>query len=236
MDTKALRQKILDLAIHGHLLPQDPNDEPAIELLKRINPKVEVSYDEKLPKGWCLCKFKDIFQITMGQSPDGKSLNEKGEGLIFYQGCTDFGFRYPKIRVYTTGSHRIATSNSILFSVRAPVGYINIANKECCIGRGIAAIKSKGKNDSFLFYAMKSLNKLYESYNGEGTIFGSINKNTLARTKIVVPSNNIIASFNECVSTFDCRIKNLSEENRHLSSLRDTLLPRLMSGEIEIPE
>jgi type I restriction enzyme, S subunit len=67
MDTKALRQKILDLAIHGHLLPQDPNDEPAIELLKRINPKAEVSYDEKLPKGWVSAPMQILCSLIDGE-------------------------------------------------------------------------------------------------------------------------------------------------------------------------
>lgn len=129
-----------------------------------------------IPEGWKVGTLADIAEITMGQSPAGNSLNENREGMIFYQGSSDFGFRFPSIRVFTTEPKRLAVANSVLFSVRAPVGDINVAKEECCIGRGVASIKSKYGHDSYLFYTMKSLHKLFDSFDGEGTVFGSINK------------------------------------------------------------
>lgn len=128
-----------------------------------------------IPEGWKVGTLADIAEITMGQSPAGNSLNENREGMIFYQGSSDFGFRFPSIRVFTTEPKRLAVANSVLFSVRAPVGDINVAKEECCIGRGVASIKSKYGHDSYLFYTMKSLHKLFDSFDGEGTVFGSIN-------------------------------------------------------------
>lgn len=189
-----------------------------------------------IPEGWKVGTLEDIAEITMGQSPAGNSLNENREGMIFYQGSSDFGFRFPSIRVFTTEPKRLAVANSVLFSVRAPVGDINVAKEECCIGRGVASIKSKYGHDSYLFYAMKSLHKLFDSFDGEGTVFGSINKKTLSAIQILLPSDGIVEQFNNIASSFDNRIRSLSEENSRLSLLRDTLLPRLMSGEIEIPE
>ena len=189
-----------------------------------------------IPEGWKVGTLEDIAEITMGQSPAGNSLNENREGMIFYQGSSDFGFRFPSIRVFTTDPKRLAVANSVLFSVRAPVGDINVAKEECCIGRGVASIKSKYGHDSYLFYAMKSLHKLFDSFDGEGTVFGSINKKTLSAIQILLPSDGIVEQFNDIASSFDDRIRSLSDENSRLSLLRDTLLPRLMSGELEVPE
>ena len=189
-----------------------------------------------IPEGWKVGTLEDIAEITMGQSPAGNSLNENGEGMIFYQGSSDFGFRFPSIRVFTTEPKRLAVANSVLFSVRAPVGDINVAKEECCIGRGVASIKSKYGHDSYLFYTMKSLHKLFDSFDGEGTVFGSINKKTLSTIQILLPSDGIVEQFNNIASSFDNRIRSLSDESSRLSLLRDTLLPRLMSGELEVPE
>ena len=189
-----------------------------------------------IPEGWKVGRLEDIAEITMGQSPAGNSLNENREGMMFYQGSSDFGFRFPSIRVFTTEPKRLAVANSVLFSVRAPVGDINVAKEECCIGRGVASIKSKSSHDSYLFYTMKSLHKLFDSFDGEGTVFGSINKKTLSAIQILLPSEGIVEQFNDVASSFDNRIRCLSEESSRLSLLRDTLLPRLMSGEIEVPE
>ena len=189
-----------------------------------------------IPEGWRVGRLEDIAEITMGQSPAGNSLNENREGMIFYQGSSDFGFRFPSIRVFTTEPKRLAVTNSVLFSVRAPVGDINVAKEECCIGRGVASIKSKYGYDSYLFYTMKSLHKLFDSFDGEGTVFGSINKKTLSAIQILLPSDGIVEQFNNIASSFDNRIRSLSDESSRLSLLRDTLLPRLMSGELEVPE
>ena len=189
-----------------------------------------------IPEGWKVGGLDEIADITMGQSPAGNSLNEKGEGMIFYQGSSDFGFRFPSIRVFTTEPKRLAVVNSVLFSVRAPVGDINVTKEECCIGRGVASIKSKYGHDSYLFYTMKSLHKLFDSFDGEGTVFGSINKKTLSTIQILLPSDGIVEQFNNIASSFDNRIRSLSDESSRLSLLRDTLLPCLMSGELEVPE
>lgn len=189
-----------------------------------------------IPEGWKVGTLGDIAEITMGQSPAGNSLNENREGMIFYQGSSDFGFRFPSIRVFTTEPKRLAVANSVLFSVRAPVGDINVAKEECCIGRGVASIKSKYGHDSYLFYTMKSLHKLFDSFDGEGTVFGSINKKKLSTIQILLPSDGIVEQFNNIASSFDNRIRSLSDESSRLSLLRDTLLPRLMSGELEVPE
>ena len=94
----------------------------------------------------------------MGQSPDGISYNENGDGITFYQGCTDFGTRFPSVRLYTTAPTRLAEFGDILLSVRAPVGKINFADKQCCIGRGLATLNSKIGSITYLYYILKNQN------------------------------------------------------------------------------
>jgi type I restriction enzyme S subunit len=178
--------------------------------------------------------LSDIANITMGQSPDGSSYNENRMGTVFYQGRAEFGFRFPTRRLYTTEPKRMAYYNDILMSVRAPVGDINVAYEECCIGRGLAAIQSKNNNPSFLLYTMFNLKKDLNIFNGEGTIFGSINKDSLNSLKICIPSDAEINKFEQIVEPMDKRIEINCLENERLTQLRDTLLPKLMNGEIDV--
>ena len=95
----------------------------------------------EIPEGWECKELSEIADITMGQSPSGDSYNDDKEGEIFFQGSTDFGWRFPTIRQYTTEPKRMAKIGDILLSVRAPVGTLNISDTECCIGRGLAALR-----------------------------------------------------------------------------------------------
>ena len=187
-----------------------------------------------IPQGWKVGTLGDIANIIMGQSPAGSSYNERGNGVIFYQGRTEFGFRFPNVRLYTTMPKRYAEPMSILLSVRAPVGDINVAIEKCCIGRGLASISSKRGLHSFLLYLVKSLKNRLEVFNGEGTVFGSINKNTLTQFKIIIPPIEMQEKFNEIIQRHDCMVLELHKEIINLSTQRDTLLPKLMSGEIKL--
>ena len=189
-----------------------------------------------IPKGWRVGKLSDIADVTMGQSPSGESYNENGIGEIFYQGRTEFGDRFPSIRLYTTAPNRMAESNSILLSVRAPVGDINVALQKCCIGRGLASINAIDNYYSFVFYTVKSMKKDFDVYNGEGTVFGSINKDSLNNMSVIIPTDDIKSNFENIVSKLDNEYRLNHSEIVNLSNLRDTLLPRLISGELKINE
>ena len=188
-----------------------------------------------IPKGWKLGTLGDIANITMGQSPKGSTYNEFGKGVIFYQGRTDFGRRYPVVRQYTIEPKRMAYKGDCLLSVRAPVGDLNIAIDDCCIGRGLAALKSKEGANSYLFYQLENLKNQFKVYDGEGTVFGSISKNDLHDILIIVPPSKLIKAFQKQIEEIDNLINLNFQENQILSSLRDTLLPKLMSGEIRVP-
>lgn len=178
--------------------------------------------------------LQDIAEITMGLSPDGSSYNEKQLGIIFFQGRAEFSDRFPKIRLYTSQPKRMAMRNDILMSVRAPVGDINIAHHDCCIGRRLASIRSKYNHQSFLFYTMLNLKKYLDRFNSEGTVFGAISKDALNTIPIDIPSEGKIKHFEQIASPIDTCILNNYKEICCLESLRDTLLPKLMSGEIDV--
>jgi len=180
--------------------------------------------------------LSDIATITMGQSPSGSSYNEDGIGEVFYQGRAEFGFRFPTPRLFTTEPKRIAEANDVLLSVRAPVGDLNVAYERCCIGRGLGAIHSKDGNSSFVLYTMFALRPQLDVFNGEGTVFGSINRDALSAMPIEIPSTDKIADFEAIVKPMDQLIRSNYEEICRLESLRDSLLPKLMSGEIDVSD
>ena len=178
--------------------------------------------------------LSDIAVITMGQSPSGSSYNEDGVGEVFYQGRAEFGFRFPKRRLFTTEPKRIAEAGDVLLSVRAPVGDLNIAYERCCIGRGLGAIHSKTDHSSFVLYTMFALRSQLDVFNGEGTVFGSINRDALNAIPIDIPPVTEIDQFEVVAHPIDELIRANYEENCRLEAIRDSLLPKLMSGEIDI--
>ena len=130
----------------------------------------------KIPKGWRVGTIGEDFRLRMGQSPPGETYNEDGDGLAFFQGKTDFGFRYPSKRMYCTAPTRLADRGDTLVSVRAPVGAINMASEKCCVGRGVAALRHKSGSRSFTFYAVHAQKEAFEQFEAEGTVFGSIGR------------------------------------------------------------
>jgi type I restriction enzyme S subunit len=190
----------------------------------------------EIPEGWEVKSLSDIANITMGQSPSGESYNENGEGIVFYQGSTDFGIRFPSVRQYTTQPTRFAKQGDILLSVRAPVGTFNIAGTDCCIGRGLAAINSKNNSICYLYQQIRSLKYVFDRRNVDGTTFGSITKDDLFSLNIILPNKEILLSYQEKIYPFFEKQNSIQQENQHLASLRDWLLPMLMNGQVGFKE
>ena len=189
-----------------------------------------------IPKGWGVQRLSEVFDIVMGQSPPGETYNVNGEGLAFFQGRADFGFRYPMPRVYCTAPTRLARNGSTLLSVRAPVGDVNIATEDCCIGRGVASLRHKRNCLSFGYYLLQNMRPRLDNFNSEGTVFGAINKASLQGLQIITPSDRVLDFAEPTLSRIDRQIKNNSEQSQTLTQLRDTLLPRLISGRLRVPE
>ena len=207
-----------------------------IRINRQLNDYLEQLVDGKFQELFGGLNFNatlsDVAEITMGQSPAGSSYNEEGAGIIFYQGRGEFGWRFPKRRLYTTEPKRLACEGDVLMSVRAPVGDLNVAFENCCIGRGLAAIHSE--TPSFALYLMRFLKPQLEAYNGEGTVFGSINGKALKSLEVALPSHNEVMQFESFAAPIDALIRSNENETRKLNNLRNYLLPKLMSGEIDV--
>ena len=215
-----------------------------IDLLHRQNATLEKMAEtlfrqwfvEEAKEEWGTGKLGDEFDLTMGASPPGESYNEEGFGIPMYQGNADFGFRFPTNRVFTTDPKRFAEKYDTLVSVRAPVGEQNMANERCCIGRGVAAFRFKKDNSfyTYTYYKMKSLINDIKQFNETGTVFGSISKSDFENIEIVIPDKISIHKFQNEANPIDDKITTNTIQVRTLTALRDTLLPKLMSGKVRV--
>jgi type I restriction enzyme S subunit len=215
-----------------------------IDLLHRQNKTLEAMAEtlfrqwfvEEADEGWEEGKLADEFVFTMGQSPSGNSFNEDGIGIPMYQGNADFGFRFPTERVYTTEPTRFAEPMDVLISVRAPVGAQNMALTRCCIGRGVSAFRYRKKPTyyTYTFYKLRSLMTEIKQFNDEGTIFGSIGKTDFEGIEIIKPPYSVIQSFEQEVGPINQKVIENCHQIRSLEKIRDTLLPKLMSGEVRV--
>lgn len=215
-----------------------------IDLLHRQNVTLEKMAEtlfrqwflEEADEDWEEGKLGYEFDFTMGQSPPGKTYNEEQIGTPMYQGNADFGFRFPTNRIFTTEPKRFAEKHDTLISVRAPVGAQNMANEKCCIGRGVAAFRYKRDNSfySYTYYKLKSSMDEIKQFNEAGTVFGSISKSDFENIDIVIPPKKLIEKFQIAVKPIDLKIFENQQQIQTLTHFRDTLSPKLMSGEVRV--
>ena len=189
--------------------------------------------DDGVPEGWEKKKLHEIAEVVMGSSPKSEFYNNDKQGLPFHQGVGSYGTRFVDDNVYSTSITRLAEPNSILFSVRAPVGRLNITKNKIIIGRGLAAMNHKDGFQSFLFYMLKE-RFFMDNIIGNGSIFASISKVELLDQEFIVPPMKTIKAFESLASKLDKKIQGVDTQLRLLTEARDRLLPKLMSGEIEI--
>jgi type I restriction enzyme S subunit len=188
----------------------------------------------KIPKGWEVKRLEDFVELTMGQSPKSEFYNDNNEGLPFHQGVSDYGVRFPLDKTYSTSGNRFALEGDVLFSVRAPVGRLNIAKNKIILGRGLASMRMREHNN-FLFYALKS-KFTSEDIIGSGTVFNSVNKTDLQNLEFVIPSNSTLIAFKNIIEPLDSNYSLYSLEIDTLTTLRDTLLPKLISGDVRVKD
>lgn len=182
-----------------------------------------INNQEIIPKGWYITTLGEIAEIIMGQSPTGDSYNFNNDGLPFYQGITDFNDKYVDIKTYTNKPIKIIEKNTILFSVRAPVGKVNITKHKACIGRGNAGLIMKNNIQEFLFYLLKYNEKRFISIS-TGSVFESISGIELKKVPILIPtSKDEQKEIADILSSFDDKIEVLREENKTLEAIAQTI-------------
>ena len=200
---KQAKSKVLEMAIRGELVPQNPDDEPASVLLERIKKEQKSSkskgkntahnthYEEELPfdipENWAWCRLGEVCEIIMGQSPKSENISKKGK-LEFHQGKIFFTSKYiQSSESYTNEITKIAPKNSVLICVRAPVGEVNITNRKLCIGRGLCSIVPlQEMSEIFVYYWTKILKEKFIQ-KATGSTFASISIDIIRNEIIPLP-------------------------------------------------
>lgn len=198
-------------------------------------PRTQTTND--LPRGWEAKRLDEVAKVTMGQSPPGSSYNTSGSGVPFFQGKAEFGLKHPTIRKWTTAGTKFADAGDILMSVRAPVGPTNIADVDCSIGRGLAAIKSDPKQvlQTYLVWYLKYIQSAIES-RGKGSTFDAISGNELRETLLSVPpievQKRIVETLEEHLYRLDRTAETLNEVENAAKTLRRSLLNAAFTGQL----
>jgi type I restriction enzyme S subunit len=221
MTPEQLKASILQYAIQGKLVEQRPEEGTGEELYQRIQtekqrlikegktkkekPFTTISDDEFLfdiPDTWKWVRLGDVFNLIMGQSPDGKSVSENSDGMEFHQGKVYFGKDYiQKSPQTTTAPTKLAEPNSVLLCVRAPVGIVNITDRELCIGRGLCdVIPLAGMNERFTLYLLRCFKDIFIK-KATGTTFVAITGETVKNQVVPLPplaeQDRIVAKLEE---------------------------------------
>ena len=173
-------------------------------------------------------ELKSIVNIIMGQSPKSEFYNKNYEGMPFLQGNKTFGDMYPSFELYTTSIKKVAKKGAVLMSVRAPVGDLNMAHEDICIGRGLCSLEMKNGDNEFLYYLLKAnVSRLIN--NGSGTIFKSINKNDIESFQLFIPKNfkdqEMILNI---LSKIDNKIEICKEINKNLFNIIDIIFNKFV--------
>ncbi len=179
-----------------------------------------------------LKNLKDVCEIIMGQSPPGNSYNENGEGTPFFQGKAEFTEKYPIVKKWTTQPTKIALPNSVLMSVRAPVGSVNLCNIKCCIGRGLASIVPKNEVNLQYLYSWFRLNEQNISDIGIGSTFKAISSTQLANLKIPLPPFALQQKFASIVEHIEKLKEKQKKSKEKIDEMFSALMQRAFKGEL----
>ncbi|MDA0525729.1 restriction endonuclease subunit S [Methanococcoides alaskense] len=188
--------------------------------------------DEKV--GWIETELSQMAEIIMGQSPPSSTYNKNGIGLPFFQGKAEFTELHPVVSKWCSKPKKLAETNDILISVRAPVGTTNIANQNCCIGRGLAAIRYSYCN-KYLFYFLRLIEKELDK-KGTGTTFkaisGAVLKSEIIPLSPLPEQRAIVSKIEQLFSELDNGIANLKLTQQQLKVYRQAVLKKAFEGEL----
>jgi len=188
-----------------------------------------------VPEGWGRETLAACAIVTMGQSPSSEFYNDKANGLPFHQGVTNFGQHFPSHKMFCSSEGRLAEAGDILVSVRAPVGRINLSPSRLVIGRGLCAVRSRTGQQTFLLHRLFETFKEEDSM-GNGAIFKAVSKQEVLGLPFLVPPAPLVVAFEKKASPIWSLVRNLTHQNENLRATRDLLLPKLISGELDVSE
>lgn len=188
-----------------------------------------------IPKGWEVVKLQDIGNLTMGLSPKSESYNAIGEGTPLLNGAADFYGGLIKATKYTTKETRVCKKNDLVFCIRATIGNITFADKEYCLGRGVASIESKKSLYVGIIYMNLSRSIERLKAQATGSVILGLSKPDINDMKLILPTKEILNKYSDIFKNAFDKKHILELENDKLINLRNTLLPKLMSGEIRVP-
>ena len=263
IDTQSLRTKILDLAMRGQLTEQLPEDGTAEELyqqiqaekqalikagkIKKEKPLPEITEGEKpfaIPESWKWVRIGSVFKIEMGQSPEGNSVSNKGDGIEFHQGKIFFGAKYLNDSgLRTNMPTKIADANSVLLCVRAPVGKVNISSRKICIGRGLCAIAPISNTIllDFLYYALIICEKAFVDQ-ATGSTFAAIGGDIIKKQLVPLPplreQKRIVQKVIQVYSALDTIDELQTQYADNLTVLKSKLIDAAIQGKLteQLPE
>lgn len=181
-----------------------------------------------VPDGWSTSKLGDVAKLTMGQSPSSDTYNTEMDGLPFFQGKADFGSRYPKVRYWCTDPSKVASKQSILFSVRAPVGEVNITPYECCIGRGLAGIQGETADQEFLFQKLQYVKPRFQLLS-QGSTFEAVNGEEMREFDLTLPPLQEQQKIATILSSVDDVIEKTRAQIDKLKDLKTGMMQELLT-------
>ena len=194
---------------------------------------VESEFGE-IPEGWKVEEFDSLFELTMGLSPKGESYNSDREGIPLLNGAADFNEEVIYPTKYTTQPTRVNKERDLIFCIRGTIGNIVLADKQYCLGRGVAAITSKSENfDEFIYFKLhEKIEELIQ--NASGSVIIGLSKEDIAKQKVICAPLKIIETFHKQMKTIFSKKRLNSQDKDNLIQIRDALLPKLMSGKIRV--
>lgn len=190
---------------------------------------------KEIPKGWEVKRLEDLAKLEMGISPKGSSYNSIGQGLPLLNGAADFNGKSIKPNKYTTSPTKTCKENDIIFCIRGTIGNITFSDSIYCIGRGVSSLSPyKDEYRELIFLSLNQyLNKLIK--NAFGSVILGLSKEDISSLLILLPSGGTVKLFHNIVLNLNYLLKNNNIQSQELSELRDSLLPKLVSGEIRVP-
>lgn len=204
--------------------------------LYELSKTVYKDWYEKLDKSKksIFCEFKELGTPVMGQSPKGESYNYENNGYPLINGAADYKNGYLSPQKYTSMPTKICHNGDYIFCIRATIGLLVESDRDYCLGRGVAGITSINPlYKEYVYHLIESSIDKFKNM-ATGSVIVGISKDDIRNMEVVVPSNEEIKQFHIVQKELFSKMKNIREENETLIKLRDTLLPKLMNGEIDL--